>query len=88
MDDLELLHPTPHPKKTSAPPFSPKLKKHQLAACFSQSGNALKKMVEFSFLRSKLALNFETDVFLWQEKNGRVEDGSNRGIWCYTLPEN
>ena len=22
------------------------------------------------------------------EKNGRVEDGSNRGIWCYTLPEN
>ena len=28
-----------------------------------RQGNALKKILEFSFLRSKLALNFETDVY-------------------------
>ena len=81
-------YPQPPTQKILVPPiFAEKKKYHQLAACFSQSGNALKKMVEFSFLRSKLALNFETDVFLWQKKNGRVEAGSNRGIWCYTLTE-
>ena len=52
MDDLGSLAPT---QKIYCPPkISP-------IGC---SGNALKKMVEFSFLRSKLALNFETDVFL------------------------